>query len=492
MDFLYEWLYRLFVTKVDNMYERLDIYKFKKGVLFCLIFLFFYYLNMLTPICFGDDYVYSFVWEGHSMFEPMTEQARRLSSFHDLLVSQWSHYLTGNGRAVSHTIVQFFLWVGKDIFNIFNAFISVLLIMEIYWCANKGRVTVSFKTSNLVLIFFALWAFTPSFPSVFLWLSGACNYLWPAVFLLGFLLPYIRKYYFLKNRIDKNRWFRFVMFFTGVIAGWSNENSVCWIILVILVFICKNSKRSEIETWMITGLAGMIIGYALLMLAPGNFARLAVETKAHKWFTWEAVAKHAALLFLVFVYFHIILWYFNLRSFYSLRVKFKENSELAKEVLFTKSLCMISFCMTFMMLFSPNFQTRSAFPGTILLIIAASILLRVQVEYSIILIRESTKKFLCIVGIMYFAITTTASIYGSHYYREQIDELISFVKSSEHAKHNVIVIGSLHPVHDAVSKLSYFHLINFKLSSNENDWRNVAFSRYYGIKGIRMVKEQEE
>ena len=30
------------------------------------------------------------------------------------------------------------------------------------------------------------------------------------------------------------------------------------------------------------------------------------------------------------------------------------------------------------------------------------------------------------------------------------------------------------------------------MSDNENDWRNVAFSRYYGIKGIRMIKQESE
>ena len=70
------------------------IFIMKKKFCFVLffIFIFFYILNDLTPICFGDDYVYSFVWEGHSMFIPISEHAQRLSSFHDLLVSQWSHY----------------------------------------------------------------------------------------------------------------------------------------------------------------------------------------------------------------------------------------------------------------------------------------------------------------------------------------------------------------------------------------------------------------
>lgn len=465
------------------------IFIMKKKFCFVLFFIFFYILNAFTPICFGDDYVYSFVWEGHSMFVPMSEHARRLSSFHDLLLSQWSHYLTGNGRAVSHTIAQFFLWMGKDVFNVFNALISVLLIMEIYWCANKGKVTFDFKISRLVFIFFALWAFTPSFPSVFLWLSGACNYLWTAAFLLGFLLPYVRKYYSLEEKLENNSRLRYAMFFFGVVAGWSNENSVCWITLALLVFVYKSWKQSDTESWMVTGLTGFVIGYAFLVFAPGNFARLSMQTKAHNWLAWESIAGHAALLFLILIYFHIILWYFNLKSFCTLRGEDKANSGLSQGVFLAKIMCLLSFGMTSMMLFSPNFQTRSAFPGTVMLIIAASILLRIQEEYSIILIREGTIKFLCVIGVFYFIITTAAAFYGSQYNREQINELILSVRSSDYAKRNVIVVNSLRPVHDVIRKASHFHLINFNLSSNENDWSNVAFSRYYGIKGIRMVNQ---
>lgn len=457
---------------------------------FSFIFLFFYVLNAFTPMSFGDDYVYSFIWEGHPMYEPLSEEARRLLSFQDLLESQWSHYFTGNGRTVSHTIIQFFLWKGKDLFNFFNAVIFLLLIIEIYWCANKGKVTCHFALDRICWIFFALWAFTPGFPNTLLWLSGACNYLWTAVLLLGFLLPYIRKYYFFEETIAKNNSFQFVMFFFGILAGWTNENSVCWIIVSIFVFIyAHRKKRGEIETWMVTGLAGLIIGYSLLMLAPGNFVRLSVETTGRAWLTWEKIANRAALLFLIVVLFHIVLWNFTLHSFNIICEKEKENISLAKEVLVAKSMCLLSFCMTFVMLFFPNFPTRSAFPGTVLLIISASVLLRVQDEYVIILIKKNAIKFLRIIGSMYFVISVIATVYGSYYDYKQNEEFLSLVKSSVCANKNVIVVNTLPPVNHIISKLSCFHLISHKLTENENDWRNVAFSRYYGIKGIRMVEK---
>ena len=98
------------ITKKQNINKR--------GLLVLLgIYLFLYILNWLTPLGFGDDYLYSFVWQGNAMNVPLPANAVRVSSFSDLLASQWSHYLTWGGRSVAHTIAQFFLWKGKGIFN---------------------------------------------------------------------------------------------------------------------------------------------------------------------------------------------------------------------------------------------------------------------------------------------------------------------------------------------------------------------------------------
>ena len=440
---------------------------------------------------FGDDYLYSFVWQGKPMNVPLTEDAIRVSSLKDLFESQISHYYTWSGRIVSHTIAQLFLWFGKGTFSFINAFISVVLIAEIYWCACKGRISLSFSPGMLIGVFFAVWAFSPDFSHVFLWLTGACNYLWTTVFMLGFLLPYVRKYYFINEKIADNNWFILVMSFLGVIAGCSNENNVCWIILILLVFVFMNRKKSEIELWMFTGVAGLIVGYLLLMFAPGNMVRLLAETKGAHWVTWAEIKENIVLLFIIFFFFHIFLWYFNLRSLYSLS-KNKANKEAAKEILLAKIMCITSFCMTFMMIFSPTFPPRSTFLGTVLLIIVSFTLFRVQEEYGITLIRDSAQKFLSVVATIFFVITAAATFYGSYYTHVQSLELLSFIKSSDYARSDVIEVNSLHPVNDMVRKASWFHIMTTEMSDNENDWSNVAFSRYYGIKGIRMVKKDAE
>ena len=145
---------------------------------------------------FGDDYVYAFIWPGQPMSIPLPDTAERVSCLSDILISQWKHYLTWGGRTPAHILVQFFVWQGKPLFNFVNALVSLLLVLEIYWLSNRGVVSIDkLKIGHCVGIVLLLWALTPVFTDVFLWLSGTCNYLWMTVFLLGFLIPYVKKFY---------------------------------------------------------------------------------------------------------------------------------------------------------------------------------------------------------------------------------------------------------------------------------------------------------
>ena len=122
-----------------------------------LIFTIMFGLNSLTPMMYGDDYVYAFKWSGRSMYIPLSENVERISSFIDIIESQRSHYLTGNGRLLSHIFVQFFVWQSKILFNIINSAMFVLLILEIYWVSDQGRVSFNnIQTGSVLVIFFSL------------------------------------------------------------------------------------------------------------------------------------------------------------------------------------------------------------------------------------------------------------------------------------------------------------------------------------------------
>ena len=455
-------------------------------------FTFFYILNFLMPMAFGDDYLYAFMWQGNPMYVPLTEDAVKVTSFRDLVTSQIAFYYTWSGRVVNNTLSQLFVWTGKDVFNIFNAFACVLLVLEIYWCANKGRVTFSFNADRLAWLFLFFWVFTPSFPSVVFWLVGACHYLWPAVFLTGFLVPFIYKYYNLETKFERNTLLGFCMFFFGLIAGCTNENSVCWVILLLLVFVFKSWKLHTMENWMYFGLAGLILGYGLLMLSPGNYARL-VATHSSGWFN-QATLKENFLAFARILVYQFLLWYFCLRSvpqiYHLLHSREEsETEELKKELLLIKALSITSMGMSAIMLFSPEFHERSAFPGTVHLMIVTGIVLRIQTEYGIDLLQQNAKKFLSCVGVICLIVSagfTLRHLYNHHTYNGRLLHRVEALKVNDNSSQTILELEPFPEPDKLESFLSGYHTFDINASDDVDSWTNVSFARYYGIKGVRV------
>ena len=454
-----------------------------------VIYLFLYILNWLNPLGFGDDYLYSFIWQGNAMNIPLSANAVRVSSFSDLLTSQWSHYLTWGGRSVAHTVAQFFLWKGKGLFNFVNALVGTLLVTEIYWCIHKGKVSFSFEPKRVYWIFFALWAFTPGFTPVFLWLTGACNYLWTCVMLLGFMVPYIKKYYFPEEKVGGSVFFTSIMFFFGIVSGWTNENSVCWIILLLMLFLLRLHKNDcDIHNWMYAGLAGLIIGYMLLVFSPGNVSRLHL-IHGSGWDGVQYIKTNCETLFKVMIC-QFFLWYFLLRFLYGTVHKSSGIENLKKEILFASALGVISLGTTVIMLLAPEFPERSGFIGTVLLIIAAGTVWQIQEEYTLNLIQDSAKKFLTVTGVFYFVMTSVITLRNFNDTNEWNQELLLHVlQTKTENKNSVLSVKPFRKAGKTEVMMSGFHIVQNDLSDDVNSWENVAFARYYGIKGVRSEKD---
>ena len=98
------------------------------GAFLLIIGSLFYLMNMYTPIC-GDDYLYSFYLTpvaAKSFFEGASigfEQ--KISSFTDVIFSQYNHYFYVNGRTIPHILEQSFagLW-GENCFNLYVGYMD--------------------------------------------------------------------------------------------------------------------------------------------------------------------------------------------------------------------------------------------------------------------------------------------------------------------------------------------------------------------------------
>lgn len=464
---------------MDSPKNRRNLYLVYMGI-FGVIFL----LNCLTHRAIGDDYLYSFVWEGHSMYEPLSENARRISSFSDIAESTYSYFMTWGGRIVAQSLAMFFLWMPRIVFNVCIAGATVFLVILIQWMARGGRVTMDLSAREAALIFFCIWTFQANFVGVFIWLDGSCNYLFPMLALLLFLLPYVR-HYMSEGKQKESTWLVYVMFLLGVLAGNSNENTICWIGLFGFFYLLLAYRKRMLKWWMVTGFVGLTIGYGLLVLAPGNFLRMA---ESHE--TVESLKINSIKL--LFAWFNTLLQ--SMLVFYIWKAFRKRKYLLAIEEgkkYFHLSLWMLifSYLFVFIMLFSPEFPTRSLFPSLIFSTSSVFIMVFLAKNAQVDILNPKLLGLNYSLALIYFMGTFSMTTYWfiqEYQYESKILEETKLLEGTG----EVLLITEQPPNDDLLwIYLTGLHKYGYSMSTNDNDWRNVAYARFHHIKGVRLVKE---
>ena len=158
-----------------------------------------------------------------------------------------------------------------------QALVEFLLVIPVFMFILLGiliyKHVVNEKKYNCFLITFIyifIFLFSPTPIYTFLWKSGSANYLWSTNLILIMTLIYKNSY----NKPIKDNWLNiFLLFIYGLIVGCTNENTGCALIIVNLLFIYFNHKKGNNPKWLKFNLVGIIIGYLILLLAPGNYNR---------------------------------------------------------------------------------------------------------------------------------------------------------------------------------------------------------------------------
>ena len=210
----------------------------------------FYLMNVFTPL-YSDDWHYNFIFGSQTP----------INNIGDVLYSQYLHYLSFNGRFVPHFFVQLFDGIlGKELFNVVNTFMFMCFLYLISFTLKNEFKNFYISTSlTLILIFFLV----PGFSNCFLWMSGACNYLWVAVLLLLFNIV-------LNSNINNKSLYP-LLFIFGIVCGWTNEALALG--LGIGYFVYYIFKRKELDAKKVILLAGFYIGVGMLVFAPGSISR---------------------------------------------------------------------------------------------------------------------------------------------------------------------------------------------------------------------------
>lgn len=235
--------------------------KYQKIIILSIIFISMIALNMITPLIM-DDFNYTYGLDG------------RINSLKDIFGYQLWFYFNWGGRNIAHFLAQLFLMNNKMVFNIFNAGIYTVMVYLIYSIIKGNKKD---KPSYLILIHLALWFLMPSFGQSFIWLTGSCNYLWTTTIILLFLNIFIK----ICNQQEKYNIIQIILFgVLGILAGWTNENSGASLVFILLAYIIftKFVHKQKIQKIELTGIIGVILGFIIMIIAPGNFERATAYT----------------------------------------------------------------------------------------------------------------------------------------------------------------------------------------------------------------------
>ena len=419
------------------------------------IFLMMLVLNILTPLI-ADDYSYA-----------IGVDDTRLSGIMDIIKFQINHYLSWGGRTIAHTIAQVFLMMPKIIFNIFNSGIYTLLIYLIYKLV-KGK-NKNDKPYLLLGIHFALYFLTPVFGQTCIWLVGSCNYICTTAIILFLIMQFT-----LKGDKKESILRIILMLLLGIVAGWTNENTSFGLITCLTsILIINKINKEKISKWKISGLIGTIIGFIVMIAAPGNFVRSAAFVDNDfillKWFkrfvnctigVYEnclLILTALIILFSIYIYNHK-----------------KINT-------YIYSFAVGALFSIYSMILSPEFPLRSWFGVIVFLLLAAFMLI-----YNL----EDIKKY-------FKPIIVTSIVIVSFYYivdYMKLAEDISVLKWFWNERIEIFKTSKDEPI-----VLYGYSSLNRKnpnydladIGTNKDGWPNEDIALYYNVKDRGIVKYDE-
>lgn len=208
-----------------------------------IIGLVFALLMTLSPL-YADDFA--------DVFYLNTSQ--RIHSFREFFANLHWHYFHRSGRFSPLLFDQVFgVLFGKTVFNIVNSVVFIMFLLLLTQQAGDF--------SNVGLTSVLLFSLMPGFNLAFLWMAGACNYLWSAVLLLLFM----------KAMTSEKKYSPFLCFFFGLLCGWTNEALVFGLAAGFFVYFCIHRKSLTLPK--IALLSGFFLGVLLLALSPSSINR---------------------------------------------------------------------------------------------------------------------------------------------------------------------------------------------------------------------------
>ena len=405
-----------------------------------------------------------------------------VTNFGDILLSQYRHYFDWGGRTPPHVLAQSLLLSGKYFAALCQGVCYITLIYLIYIMALGKKIRVTdMNLKAVAFITIGLWLCLRAYGEVIFMLVTSCNYFYTTTFILAFLLPYRFSLSSVENTVNSKEHgvvFALLMFILGIISGWCNENTgfaICattFLLLCYLFFI----KKQKLTLWQITGFVGMCIGFLVLVLSPGNGARLhQMESTGN--FDYFAHIFHALGIYgltLLECLPILIALIYQLYLCYSHKL-FKKHQDFFVGFLYV---FLVGFLALTIMVFSPNFPARSSAPFTIF-VISANVALYLLLKQENVKVMPKTLMYsmYAVFGI-YFLVTSSNCIYGLNTLNQDMAKRTELVQEKIAKGEKNLLVEPL-----TVETSRYIFVADVRVK--KDFYANLIMSRYYHIDSIQ-------
>ena len=454
------------MERIELMIEKkLELDKKKVFFLLTIIISFstIYIYNILTPYM-SDDLLFD-----TSVYH----------SIGDIFREEYSQYMNWNGRSVLQIILKFSMLMPKTVFNVLNSLCYVATMLLIYWNINGRKKYDSFLyiLSNL-----CVWTFCVDFSQTILWVAGACNYLWGMFIILGFITLY--RYYLERGENIKNKpLVGCVLFVVGVLAGWGNENTSGGMILIILLLTAKKYYESKnISRIVLSGIVGNFIGFAFLLLAPGNVRRGEMAKAAENYGGLAVyVSRGLKVLKAMDEYLLVYVMVICLLGAYFYYSKKYTAMEFIEVVIFAFA----AFATAAVLIMTPEPMARAYFGANIYMMMAAlQMVQKIREEDTLLLALKTGGIIAGTIAMMFVYVEEGANLVRV---RREINIRENYILEERAKGESDLYLPMLRTEFE--TKYSMAHLCD--ISDDENNWNNNIYQNAYGIDKIYALPWDE-
>ncbi len=418
-------------------------------------------------------------------------------SLSEIFHEAWLYYNNWLGRVEANIFNRLMDAYPKPVFNVISSIFFVMLIFVLYQCLDRDD---EYDSRSLALISLYIWIWGIDFSQTVLWVGGACNYLWTLTIEFGFLAYYrhILKGKEAATEHKNNPGILGItgLFIWGILAGAGNENSSGAILLLVLYFTVKDClersdkteklfsrMRQTIRPYQIASILGLIIGLAIMVLAPGNKVRGAVSGSEEsqtgllmylgRFIKINGIIyEHMSILIIVTV---ILLTYMH-------KAKGKTIKELADIYVYIA----VAVISIYVVILTTTPMPRAFLGSSFILLIAAMQLIKyLDGQDKIIDTLATSAVILMALFMMHSYVKNAANLVRI---MRELDIRQEYVTEQKTEGKESLVLPMLRPEWD--NRYTYIYYNN-DVNEEEGSFGNEIYRVYYGLKGVTGIPWEE-